>query len=106
MFAFSKKDCESLALQLSQIDVNESHEKKLVEGIFSSALECLSDADRQLPQVSCHFRFQIQCTNIHCFILGVVSFNVAFEPIFLCILQVSSSFSYRIRNYFVLVSVD
>lgn len=52
MFAFSKKDCESLALQLSQIDVNEPNEKKLVEGIFTSALECLSDSDRQLPQVS------------------------------------------------------
>lgn len=51
MFAFSKKDCEALALQLAQIDVNESHEKKLVEGIFTSALECLSDKDRQLPQV-------------------------------------------------------
>ncbi|GMH32302.1 hypothetical protein BSKO_00136 [Bryopsis sp. KO-2023] len=52
VFAFSKKDCEALALQLSQIDVNENQEKKLVEGIFSSAVECLSEKDRQLPQVT------------------------------------------------------
>uniref|UniRef100_A0A8C2PAI7 Exosome RNA helicase MTR4 n=1 Tax=Capra hircus TaxID=9925 RepID=A0A8C2PAI7_CAPHI len=38
IFSFSKKDCEA-------------YEKKMVEEVFSNAIDCLSDEDKKLPQV-------------------------------------------------------
>eukprot|EP00803_Ostreobium_quekettii_P000360 evm.model.scf_2577.3 EVM.evm.TU.scf_2577.3 scf_2577:12172-20282(+) len=51
LFCFSKKDCEGLALSMSQLDLINDEEKKLIEGIFNSAIDGLSEADRRLPQV-------------------------------------------------------
>ncbi|KAL4426270.1 hypothetical protein ABPG77_009885, partial [Micractinium sp. CCAP 211/92] len=51
VFSFSKKECEALAAQMVGMDLNEDHEKKLVEGIFSSAVDLLSEDDRKLPQI-------------------------------------------------------
>ncbi|EFN51100.1 hypothetical protein CHLNCDRAFT_141429 [Chlorella variabilis] len=52
VFSFSKKECEALAKQMQGLDLNEEAEKKLVDGIFSSAIDVLSDADRRLPQIA------------------------------------------------------
>ncbi|PRW05917.1 superkiller viralicidic activity 2-like 2 isoform B [Chlorella sorokiniana] len=51
VFNFSKKECEALAHQMQGLDLNEDDEKKLVDGIFSSAVDCLSEEDRKLPQI-------------------------------------------------------
>ncbi|ESN92780.1 hypothetical protein HELRODRAFT_96072 [Helobdella robusta] len=51
IFSFSKKDCEAYALQLSKLDFNDDHEKKLVQLIFNNAIDTLSDEDRKLPQI-------------------------------------------------------
>ena len=51
IFAFSKKECESLALQMSKLDFNTEDEKELVEGVFIKAIDSLSDDDKKLPQV-------------------------------------------------------
>ena len=51
VFSFSKKDCERLALDMSTLDLIEEDEKRLVDGIFANAMECLSDEDRRLPQI-------------------------------------------------------
>ena len=51
VFSFSRRDCEALALQMSKLDFNSAREKELVEEVFTNAIDCLSDEDKQLPQV-------------------------------------------------------
>uniref|UniRef100_A0A8D2H309 Exosome RNA helicase MTR4 n=1 Tax=Urocitellus parryii TaxID=9999 RepID=A0A8D2H309_UROPR len=52
IFSFSKKDCEAYALQMTKLDFNTDEEKKMVEEVFSNAIDCLSDEDKKLPQIS------------------------------------------------------
>ena len=52
VFSFSKRECETLALQMAQLDLTGEEEKRLVDNIYWSALDCLSEDDRRLPQVS------------------------------------------------------
>lgn len=51
VFAFSKRTCEQLALQLAKMDINNDEEKQVVEQILKNAIDGLSDRDRRLPQV-------------------------------------------------------
>ena len=51
VFSFSKNMCESYALQMSNLTFNEDSEKAMVEKVFNSALEMLTEEDRQLPQI-------------------------------------------------------
>lgn len=51
VFSFSKKECESNALQTARFDFNTEEEKALVEQVFSNAVEALSEDDRRLPQI-------------------------------------------------------
>ncbi|KAI8055634.1 ATP-dependent RNA helicase DOB1 [Syncephalis plumigaleata] len=50
VFAFSKKECEALALQMSKLDFN-SGKRDLVGQIFNNAINSLSEDDRKLPQI-------------------------------------------------------
>ena len=51
VFAFSKRECESLALQVSKLDFNDDAEKDLVEQVYTNAIDSLSEDDRMLPQI-------------------------------------------------------
>lgn len=51
VFAFSKRGCESNALQLSKLDFNDEAEKDLVKSVFENAIQSLSEDDRTLPQI-------------------------------------------------------
>ena len=51
VFSFSKNMCESYALQMSNLTFNESSEKDMVQKVFDSALEMLTEEDKQLPQI-------------------------------------------------------
>ncbi|KAF1810270.1 ATP-dependent RNA helicase DOB1 [Eremomyces bilateralis CBS 781.70] len=51
VFSFSKRECEDLALQMSQLAFNDETEKGMVNKVFSSAIEMLSEQDRELPQI-------------------------------------------------------
>jgi len=51
VFSFSKKDCEQYGLQMSKYDFNNDEEKELVEKVFLSALDSLSEDDQTLPQI-------------------------------------------------------
>jgi len=51
VFSFSKNMCESYALQMSNLTFNEDSEKAMVEKVFNSALEILTEEDKQLPQI-------------------------------------------------------
>ena len=52
VFSFSKNQCEVYALQMSNLAFNDASEKAMVEKVFNSALEMLSEEDKQLPQIS------------------------------------------------------
>ncbi|KAG8195554.1 hypothetical protein JTE90_002180 [Oedothorax gibbosus] len=51
VFSFSKKECESYAMQMAKLDFNSAEEKPLVEEVFKNAMDVLSDEDKKLPQV-------------------------------------------------------
>ncbi|KAK7550811.1 ATP-dependent RNA helicase DOB1 [Phyllosticta citricarpa] len=51
VFSFSKRECENLALQMSSLSFNDESEKALVKKVFDSAIESLSEQDRDLPQI-------------------------------------------------------
>ncbi|KAF1991049.1 ATP-dependent RNA helicase DOB1 [Aulographum hederae CBS 113979] len=51
VFSFSKRECEDLALQMSQLAFNDESEKTMVSKVFSSAIDMLSEEDKQLPQI-------------------------------------------------------
>ncbi|XP_015890853.3 DExH-box ATP-dependent RNA helicase DExH9 isoform X1 [Ziziphus jujuba] len=52
LFSFSKRECETLALQMAKMDLNGDDEKVTVETIFWNAMDSLADDDKKLPQVS------------------------------------------------------
>ncbi|EDQ87492.1 uncharacterized protein MONBRDRAFT_35219 [Monosiga brevicollis MX1] len=52
VFSFSKRDCETYAMQCSLEDFTTSEEKQQIEMIFKNAIDILSEDDKQLPQVS------------------------------------------------------
>ena len=52
IFAFSKRECEALALTLSKFELNGAEEQDLVQNIFTNAIDNLSQEDRQLPQIT------------------------------------------------------
>ncbi|KIS70313.1 putative ATP-dependent RNA helicase MTR4 [Mycosarcoma maydis] len=51
VFAFSKRECEALALQMSKLEFNTEDEKEMVSTVFSNAINALSEEDRGLPQI-------------------------------------------------------
>lgn len=51
VFSFSKNMCESYALQMSNMAFNEDSEKAMVQKVFDSALEMLTEEDKKLPQI-------------------------------------------------------
>ncbi|KDQ52896.1 hypothetical protein JAAARDRAFT_138149 [Jaapia argillacea MUCL 33604] len=52
VFAFSKRECEALALAMSKFEFNTADEQDLITNIFNNAMDNLAPADRQLPQIS------------------------------------------------------
>lgn len=52
VFSFARRECESLALQVSKLDFNSADEKELVRNVYTSAVESLMVEDRELPQVA------------------------------------------------------
>jgi ATP-dependent RNA helicase DOB1 len=51
VFAFSKRDCEALAMQMGKLSFTTEDEKKLTRDIFGNAIEQLSEDDKSLPQI-------------------------------------------------------
>ncbi|KAI3006190.1 hypothetical protein CBS147346_3818 [Aspergillus niger] len=51
VFSFSKRECESCALQMKNLAFNDDSEKEMVQKVFDSAIEMLSEEDRDLPQI-------------------------------------------------------
>lgn len=51
IFSFSKRECESLAMQISRLDLTNDKEKALTTNIFNNAIDSLSAEDKLLPQI-------------------------------------------------------
>lgn len=51
VFAFSKRQCEALALQMSKLEFNTDEERDMVQTVFTNAIDALSPEDRALPQI-------------------------------------------------------
>lgn len=51
VFSFSKKECEAYAAKMTEVDFNSDEEKKLVEEVFTNAMNVLADEDKKLPHV-------------------------------------------------------
>ncbi|KAI0142472.1 antiviral helicase [Hypoxylon sp. NC0597] len=51
VFNFSKRECEMMALATSKFAFNDESEKAMVRKVFVSAIESLSEEDRELPQI-------------------------------------------------------
>lgn len=51
VFSFSKRECEDLALKMSQLAFNSDSEKDMVTQVFNNAISSLSPEDRDLPQI-------------------------------------------------------
>jgi ATP-dependent RNA helicase DOB1 len=51
IFSFSKRECETLSLQMNKLDLTGPDEKKVVDTIFTNAMDALNDDDKRLPQV-------------------------------------------------------
>ncbi|KZT08888.1 antiviral helicase [Laetiporus sulphureus 93-53] len=52
VFAFSKRECEGLALTMSKFDLNNTKEQESVATVFANAVDVLSTDDRALPQIT------------------------------------------------------
>lgn len=52
VFSFSKRECETLALQMSQLSFNDENEKEMVGKVFNNAITSLLDEDKLLPQIT------------------------------------------------------
>ncbi|KAI1357934.1 rRNA-processing arch domain-containing protein [Xylaria arbuscula] len=51
VFSFSKRECEAYAVHSSKYAFNDEGEKAMVRKVFTSAIESLSEEDRELPQI-------------------------------------------------------
>ena len=51
IFAFSKNQCEANAVAMKKMDFNTDEERDVVDAVYGSAMESLSEEDRGLPQV-------------------------------------------------------
>ena len=51
-FAFSKRECEGLALNMTKVELNSVDEQTSVNDIFTNAIAILHEDDRQLPQIT------------------------------------------------------
>ncbi|KAJ8457533.1 hypothetical protein ONZ45_g18275 [Pleurotus djamor] len=52
VFAFSKRECEGLALTMSKLEFNSQDEQDVITNIFNNAIDNLAAADRELPQIT------------------------------------------------------
>ena len=51
IFSFSKKEVEGFAGSMNKFDLTSEEEKESIKEIFTSAIGCLSEEDRKLPQI-------------------------------------------------------
>ena len=48
VFSFSRRECEQYATSMPKLDFNSEDEKSIVNDVFTNAIQCLSEEDREL----------------------------------------------------------
>lgn len=49
IFSFSKREVEGYGMAMTKFDLTTEEEKEKIKLIFNSAMDCLSEEDKQLP---------------------------------------------------------
>lgn len=49
IFSFSKREVEGYGMAMTKFDLTTEDEKEKIKLIFNSAMDCLSEEDKQLP---------------------------------------------------------
>ena len=68
VFAFSRKECEALALQLfrsGKFHMTTPEEQQAIQEVYEQALACLSTEDQQLPQIQMILPLLLQGFGVH-----------------------------------------
>ena len=52
VFNFSKRDCENMAMSITNLVFNDDSEKDMVRRVFTNAISSLAEQDRELPQIA------------------------------------------------------
>ncbi|KAK2592614.1 ATP-dependent RNA helicase mtr4 [Conoideocrella luteorostrata] len=65
VFNFSKRECENMALSVQPLSFNDDSEKAMVTKVFQSAIESLSEQDRDLPQIKNLLPLLVKGIGIH-----------------------------------------
>ncbi len=52
IFSFSKKEVEGYAMAMTKLDLTTEEEKENIAKVYESAMDCLAEEDKNLPQVS------------------------------------------------------
>ncbi len=68
VFAFSRKECEALALQLQRsgkFTLTTAEEQQAIRDVYTQALECLSSDDQALPQIQMMLPLLLQGFGVH-----------------------------------------
>lgn len=65
IFSFSRRDCETLAMQMAKLDFNSPEEKELVQKVFDNAVASLDEEDQNLPQITAIVSLLKQGVGIH-----------------------------------------
>jgi ATP-dependent RNA helicase DOB1 len=68
VFAFSRKECEALAIQLQKsgkFEMTTADEQQAISDVYAQALECLSSEDQQLPQIQMMLPLLLQGFGVH-----------------------------------------
>lgn len=65
VFSFSRRECEAYASCLKDMDFNTDEEKRMVRTIFTSAINLLSDEDRQLDQIKLIEPYLLRGIGVH-----------------------------------------
>lgn len=65
VFSFSRRDCETFAMQLSKIDFIDDEEREFVKKVFDNAISALNEEDQQLPQITAILPLLLRGIGIH-----------------------------------------
>ena len=65
IFSFSKRECETYAMQLSTLDFSSDAEKALIKSVFMNAIDALSEDDKSLPMIESALPLLLRGIGVH-----------------------------------------
>ncbi|CAN8070872.1 unnamed protein product [Agarophyton chilense] len=65
VFSFSRKDCEAMAMQMSQLNFSSEEDRSNIAQVFENAVASLNEEDQNLPQITAIFPLLESGIGIH-----------------------------------------